>query len=195
MNSSPWGEIECSTPSIDGCCLVKTASHGGLMVANDVAAAMFSEGARRLATTTNTHHCWEEDCAIWPAVYELLARHSRLANHLLFDGSMTPEKAEKMRDDALTAISRWNPEYLMDLGLDPLPGPYQKWQEARRYDEMLANKDPDLIVGTSNKKHDRISVACADGSMHCVTLTSYKAVMEKGATRLLSDCVLVEQAT
>lgn len=192
MNTSPWAPTAYITPEIEGCRLVKTATHGGLMVLIEAGERLFSESARQLATKTDTHYCWEEDCAVWAPAYEMLVRHPLLARQLLFGGVMTQTDFNDRMNSALAALSRWNPDYLLALGLDPLPGPYQQWQDAQRYNEMLANKDPDLIVGTSNKKHDTICVMCADGSMCKVTLDSYQRVMQKGALRLLSECVQVD---
>lgn len=68
---SPWGDVQTSDMLCPGVFLVSTASHGGTMVARDMA-AMLSPAARKCGLKMGDYLCYEEDCDENVVLRELL---------------------------------------------------------------------------------------------------------------------------
>ena len=58
---SPWGDVQTSDTLCPGVFMVSTASHGGTMVALDMA-AILSPAARKCGLKMGDYLCFEEDC-------------------------------------------------------------------------------------------------------------------------------------
>lgn len=70
-NKSPWGAVQTCDTLCPGVFLVSTASHGGTMVSNDVA-AFLSPAARRCGFRRGGYLCFEEDTQEEVVLRELL---------------------------------------------------------------------------------------------------------------------------
>ena len=60
-SKSPWGKVQTCDTLCPGVFLVSTASHGGTMVSNEVA-AFLSPAAKRCGFRRGGYLCFEEDC-------------------------------------------------------------------------------------------------------------------------------------
>ena len=72
-NKSPWGAVQTCDTLCPGVFLVSTASHGGTMVSNDVA-AFLSPAAKRCGFRRGGYLCFEEDCDAQIVLRELMDR-------------------------------------------------------------------------------------------------------------------------
>lgn len=70
-NKSPWGTVQTCDTLCPGVFLVSTASHGGTMVSNDVA-AFLSPAAKRCGFRRGGYLCFEEDTQEEVVLRELL---------------------------------------------------------------------------------------------------------------------------
>ena len=70
-NKSPWGAVQTCDTLCPGVFLVSTASHGGTMVSNEVA-AFLSPAAKRCGFRRGGYLCFEEDCDAQVALRELM---------------------------------------------------------------------------------------------------------------------------
>lgn len=70
-NKSPWGAVQTCDTLCPGVFLVSTASHGGTMVSNDVA-AFLSPAAKRCGFRRGGYLCFEEDTQEEVVLRELL---------------------------------------------------------------------------------------------------------------------------
>lgn len=70
---SPWGEVQICRELCNGMFMVSTASHGGIMVAKEVARTL-SLAARKSGFWDNEYLCFEEDCDACVVLRELLDR-------------------------------------------------------------------------------------------------------------------------
>ena len=73
--SSPWGEVQNCEVLCPGVFLVSTASHGGTMVANEVAAVL-SPAAKKCGFKDKGYICYEEDAQESVVLRELLEKSS-----------------------------------------------------------------------------------------------------------------------
>ena len=71
-NKSPWGAVQTCDTLCPGVFLVSTASHGGTMVSNDVA-AFLSPAAKRCGFRRGGYLCFEEDTQEEVVLRELLS--------------------------------------------------------------------------------------------------------------------------
>ena len=69
--TSPWGEVQSCEVLCPGVFLVSTASHGGTMVANEVAAVL-SPAAKKCGFKDKGYICYEEDAQESVVLRELL---------------------------------------------------------------------------------------------------------------------------
>lgn len=72
--SSPWGEVQSCETLCPGVFLVSTASHGGTMVANEVAAVL-SPAAKKCGFKDKGYICYEEDAQESVVLRELLDKN------------------------------------------------------------------------------------------------------------------------
>ncbi|MCC2192994.1 MobC family plasmid mobilization relaxosome protein [Gemmiger formicilis] len=72
--SSPWGEVQNCETLCPGVFLVSTASHGGTMVANEVAAVL-SPAAKKCGFKDKGYICYEEDAQESVVLRELLDKN------------------------------------------------------------------------------------------------------------------------
>ena len=90
--SSPWGEVQSCEALCPGVFLVSTASHGGTMVANEVAAVL-SPAAKKCGFKDKGYICYEEDAQ--ESVRDLAAKNlTELANNWLSQDEENPRNPE-----------------------------------------------------------------------------------------------------
>ncbi len=100
---SPWGSIQSGHKLCNGVYNVSTASHGGIMVSEDIAENSFSEAALNCAFRYNGYYCFEEDCDAPVALRELLDK--KLINGFFHFN------AEQLSEVVNRSIQNWHPEY------------------------------------------------------------------------------------
>ena len=113
--TSPWGDVQTCDMLCPGVFLVNTASHGGTMVAKDMA-AMLSTAARKCGFRQGDFLCFEEDCQENVVLRELLDKKLWNIPDRVRDKAAFEENINKsIRED--------NPEYwrARQAGLEKAP--------------------------------------------------------------------------
>ncbi|MDL2324639.1 hypothetical protein LJC61_05755 [Ruminococcaceae bacterium OttesenSCG-928-A16] len=100
---SPWGDVQTCDTLCPGVFLVSTASHGGTMIATDMAAAL-SPAARKCGTKVGDYLCFEEDCQESVALRELLDKKLWAIPDRIKDKAAFEENINK-------SIREYNPDY------------------------------------------------------------------------------------
>ena len=101
--SSPWGEVQNCETLCPGVFLVSTASHGGTMVANEVAAVL-SPAAKKCGFKDKGYICYEEDAQESVVLRELLDKKLWKIPDRIKDKGQFEEKLNQ-------SIRQYNPEY------------------------------------------------------------------------------------
>jgi hypothetical protein len=135
MAGSPWGQIDYSTVFAPGIRSVGTSGHGGIMISPAFAAAHLSEAAISRAMVYGSGEgrrlCYEEDCDYAIPFLELLdTLGDKFYAHCGPDSKCATQ--EGRRQSLLSTLSHYNPEYLIERGIEPLAEEYanwKKWQE------------------------------------------------------------------
>lgn len=111
---SPWGEIQTKYQIANGVFDVSTASHGGIMIKNDIAALILSPEARAIGFRENGYTCYEEDCDSAVAYRELIDKgiYSDIEDFFRtnYSGSAR-EKYPSFSNSVNDTIKRIYPEY------------------------------------------------------------------------------------
>lgn len=81
---SPWGNVQTCRELCSGMFLVSTASHGGIMVAKEIATTL-PLAARKCGFKEDGYLCFEEDCAACVVLRELLDRTPRVVPDYIND--------------------------------------------------------------------------------------------------------------
>lgn len=102
-NKSPWGAVQTCDTLCHGVFLVSTASHGGTMVSNDVA-AFLSPAAKRCGFRRGGYLCFEEDTQEEVVLRELLDKKLWKIPERIKDKTAFEENINR-------SIKRYNPEY------------------------------------------------------------------------------------
>ena len=103
LNKSPWGAVQTCDTLCPGVFLVSTASHGGTMVSNDVA-AFLSPAAKRCGFRRDGYLCFEEDTQEEVVLRELLDKKLWKIPECIKDKAAFEENINR-------SIKRYNPEY------------------------------------------------------------------------------------
>ena len=189
MTYSPWGHIQHTEQFAPGFRSVSTSSHGGFMISRGFADEHLTFAARnRGMRYTGDYLCYEEDCDWAIPAIELPEYWEEIFRWSSEDVQKDPYT------HLLTSLSRWHPDYLLERGLTPLPGPYQQHLAMKRDREMRKEKHPDLIVSAVGDWHERVpegaaEVTTADDVRHLVTAASYVI----RTPNLLSLCTLFQE--
>ena len=101
--SSPWGEVQNCETLCPGVFLVSTASHGGTMVANEVAAVL-SPAAKKCGFKDKGYICYEEDAQESVVLRELLDKKLWKIPNRIKDKGQFEEKLNQ-------SIRQYHPEY------------------------------------------------------------------------------------
>ena len=112
---SPWGDVQTCDTLCPGVYLVSTASHGGTMVAKDIA-AMLSPAALKCGFKQDGYICFEEDCQENVAFRELLDKKLWKIPDRVRDKGAFEENINK-------SIREYNPDYwrARQAGLEKAP--------------------------------------------------------------------------
>lgn len=113
--NSPWGEVQTCDILCPGVFMVSTASHGGTMVVNDMA-AMLSPAARKCGFRQNGFLCYEEDAQESVVFRELLDKKLWSIPDRIKDTAKFEENINK-------SLREYNPEYwrARQAGLEKAP--------------------------------------------------------------------------
>lgn len=106
--TSPWGSVQHCKALCPGIFEVDTASHGGVMVHERLAAGILSPEARESGWSVGGYLCYEEDCDAAIVKRELMDKK-------LWEPSHAADKSaySAMLDESL---KHWNPEYWQARG-------------------------------------------------------------------------------
>lgn len=117
---SPWGEIQTCDTLCPGAFLVSTSSHGGTMIAKDMAAAL-SPAAQKCAFKQGGYLCFEEDSQESVALRELLDKKLWAVPDRIKDKAAFEENINK-------SIKEYNPDYwrARQAGLEKAPPPQER---------------------------------------------------------------------
>ncbi len=99
----PWGEVQSCETLCPGVFLVSTASHGGTMVANEVAAVL-SPAAKKCGFKDKGYICYEEDAQESVVLRELLDKKLWKIPDRIKDKGQFEEKLNQ-------SIRQYHPEY------------------------------------------------------------------------------------
>lgn len=102
-SKSPWGKVQTCDLLCPGVFLVSTASHGGTMVSNEVA-AFLSPAAKRCGFKRGGYLCFEEDTQEDVVLRELLDKKLWQIPERIKDKAAFEENIN-------LSIRRYNPEY------------------------------------------------------------------------------------
>ena len=100
---SPWGKVQHCDTLCPGVFLVSTASHGGTMIAKDMAAAL-SPAARKCGFKQGGYLCFEEDSQEDVALRELLDKKLWAVPDRIKDKAAFEETINK-------SLREYNPDY------------------------------------------------------------------------------------
>jgi hypothetical protein len=83
---------------------------------------------------------------------------------------LTVEEREVIKRE----LSRWNPDYLLELGESPSPKEYGQWLDQYERDLRVKEQHPDQVVSASwIQEGDKVRVITADRKEHIVTREAY----------------------
>jgi len=100
---SPWGKVQTCDTLCPGVFLVSTASHGGTMIAKDMAAAL-SPAARKCGFKQGGYLCFEEDSQEDVALRELLDKKLWAVPDRIKDKAAFEENINQ-------SVREYNPDY------------------------------------------------------------------------------------
>lgn len=174
---SPWGFIQTKKVHQRGVTSITTSSHGGILVSKGFAEKFLSEAARKRAILwNNAYYCFEEDCAC----------------EMVFNELPYVQTAEKAQS-TFYSLSRWNPDYLLEVGVVPEPERYNEWKRDRAEGARRKSRDPNMVVAgvQLDLNIGQVKAWTADGSEHTVTQESYRKAMFEARTCNLSDMTVI----
>ncbi len=178
---TPWGKSQQSTIIERGVTFHSTAGHGGFLVTKKYAEKHFTKSAIKRGVEWGNYLTYEEDCAAYIVFFEVPKSKKLLVSSL-------------SETDLIKKLSRWYPDYLVELQYDLDPEEYHKYLIQKQEESMRKNKSPDLIVFATRDPFDSsiTIVGTADGKRYKVTADSYKATNIR--LPLLSECVIVSES-
>ena len=112
---SPWGKVQTCDTLCPGVFLVSTASHGGTMIAKDMAAAL-SPAAQKCGFKQGGYLCFEEDSQEDVALRELLDKKLWAVPDRIKDKAAFEENINQ-------SVREYNPDYwrIRQAGLEKAP--------------------------------------------------------------------------
>ncbi len=124
---SPWGKVQTCDTLCPGVFLVSTASHGGTMVAKDIAAVL-SPAAKKCGFKQGGYLCFEEDSQEDVALRELLDKKlwavpDRIKDKAAFENNINQ------------SIREYNPDYWRSRQAGLEKAPARQEQPTAQYDD------------------------------------------------------------
>lgn len=108
--NTPWGMSDYRIQYARGFWEVKTPNHGGFMVSKGFAEKNLSKAAIKRGMEFGNYLCFEEDCDYAIIVFELMQ---------YWDQIFTEDNPQKIYNQTLKSLSRWNSDYLQEMGITP----------------------------------------------------------------------------
>lgn len=185
MTNTPWGKSQHQRKVERGLTFHTTASHGGWLISKGFAEKRLTKAAIRRGLEWNGYIAFEEDVDADIILFELKEARTEVFGVV----------RDYDREDAVfKRLSRWHPDYLVELKYEPDPEEYHKYLIQKQEESMRKNKSPDLIIFAIRDTFDSgvTIVGTADGKRYRVTDDSYKAT--NVWLPLLSECVIVSES-
>ena len=102
-----------------------------------------------------------------------------------------------MTSRRIRKLSGYYPNYLIEIGVEPEPEAFARWQDFEDYKRMKVERHPDLIVAAVGSHHlqvpkGAVMVTTADGKKHMLDAEEYAAHRKAKTSRntFLSNCKL-----
>lgn len=185
---TPWGVADNVASLNDSIITVTTSGHGGMGVDISFAENNLSKPAIRKGRRFKGFVWFEQDIDWCILTWELPAYWDRLVEAP--DDLDCGSKVEYQRNKLLEVLSEWRPDYLRNIGIDPIPEKEQIYKDRRKAERMRKDNHPDLIVCTTDSDDHSVTVKTADGNVYRVTKRSYLAERFKELF-LLSSCEVI----
>jgi hypothetical protein len=167
--NTPWGKSDSIEKIQRGVSRVGTPSHGGLMITRKAAETFLSSAAIKRAETFGENYlAFEQDClasiVLWEHANDVWAErffNDRYGVQQLFE-----------------SISRGNPDYLLEIGIEPAVAQYAEWKNDRETDALRAARSPELIIAAWGNWADwvpagQVGVATAAGTRFLLDNSDY----------------------
>lgn len=148
MGYSLWGKIEHSFPLVRGVRLVLTSGHGGIIVSKKFAEKNLSESALKRGVVYGNYYSYEEDCDFAIPLFEI-----RKAWDNYFNKEMDYYEKEQ---HLIRSLSRWNADYLLEIGVEPSEEEYKQFKDDKLIREMLNERHPDLVITVFGERKTKI---------------------------------------
>jgi len=174
--STPWGTSQYSQKIERGLAFHSTPGHGGLLVSEGYAHKHLSPSALKRGIKWGKYYGYEEDCDMMIVLFEIAKAREAFSKNGLEDREI------------FLSLSRWNPDYLLERGVQPDESAYAKWKTSQEDLQLRAARSPDLIIAAWGIDDTKVSVMTADDQKHLVTMESYQA---RSGLNLLSKCVKI----
>jgi len=154
------------------------------MVTKVFAEKHFSESEIKRAYVYGNYLCYEEDCEYAIPMFELKNKWDKIYG----------DTVEEYKENILSLLSLYNPDYLIEKGITPLESQYSEYQECKLKDKLQATGSADLIVSAWGDWRINIpgviEVETAEGKHYYVNHASYRDI--KGL-KLLSKCKVIKE--
>lgn len=145
---TPWGWSHTCTKFAPGVYFVTTASHGGWMIDQSLAGFYLSECCLKYATSQygTEFYCFEEDCDALLVLYELSKKG--LAEDIFrnFYSETQIITLDNLLHYLFEQLSRWHPQYLLDIKEEPQPEGYARWLFRQAEGQLRKAKSDNLII-------------------------------------------------
>ena len=166
--SSPWGEVQSCETLCPGVFLVSTASHGGTMVANEVAAVL-SPAAKKCGFKDKGYICYEEDAQESVVLRELLDKKlwnipDRIKDKGQFEENLN-QSIRQYNPKSCQDVRAWHLFHGLKLGQERvydklfLDVARRRGRAQQRGTENTHADDPDRFHATSSPRHYLVAAA------------------------------------
>jgi hypothetical protein len=145
---TPWGYSQTRKKFVFGIYFVTTASHGGWMIDQGFADCYLSEECLNYATSKwgNEYYCFEEDTDALIVFYELSKAGLIGEIYEYFYSKTQLITLDNLMHYLFEQLSRWHPQYLLDIGEEPEPEGYARWLFRQAEEQLRKAKSDNLII-------------------------------------------------
>ena len=186
---TPWGKSDGSQKIVRGVSFHSTSGHGGMLVSKGWAKKNLSESAQKLGEVYGGYLCYEEDIAYAIPCLELIRKFPELHPQVF---PCSKYDLLQTQNVLIEKLSRWYPDYLIEVGFKPIQEHYDNWLNSKKSEELRAQKAPNLIVSAASITNNVVMVWTADDKKHMVSSSSYDC---RKCPNLLSDCTVYDYTT
>ena len=193
--ATPWGTAQQTRNHARGISTVSTSSHGGLLIGVATAKRYLSEAALKHGHRYGGYLCYEEDCAYEIPLYDSAYIRDVVAKDVLAKGITL----DHLKHELWKSLSRWYPDYLLELNVVPDEKPHREWTHEQKASEMRAERHPLLVICCWDSDATMLAgvnlVETADGTRHYVCSKSYRRARENNSILLtIEDMEIVDQS-